>query len=192
MLSLLTCSVSRLDDLDSFDVAPPLRQRRVSRSLGFIKPTSPGPKRRRVSKMTIGHPTDFRHEFHLGKDMVPEDMISVWDSERWQQALEKESPHPLPSAMSRNAGVSHHRNESPFPHLFLTWTRSQLWCHMISRCRLRQSGSYQNQRMPSAGLQGCFSSSLIPRDEVWTTMGKFKSRKQRRITPSARLLRQRK
>ena len=73
MLSLLTCSVSRLDELDPYAVSPaPLQSRRVSKGFGFIKTTPPlnNSKRRRLRKMTIGMPTDFRHEHHLGNNMV--------------------------------------------------------------------------------------------------------------------------
>lgn len=70
MLSLLTCSVSRLDDFDPYAVPRPLHSRRSSKTLGFMKSTPPNVKRRRVVKKTIGHPTDFRHELHLGKDVV--------------------------------------------------------------------------------------------------------------------------
>lgn len=103
MLSLLTCSVSRLDDFDlPFSASPsPVRvHRRVSKSLGFIKPASSTPRRHRVAKMTIGKPTDFRHEVHLGKEMVPENMVTLWDTARWDQELKKDSRPSPPSSLA--------------------------------------------------------------------------------------------
>ncbi|KAF8575431.1 hypothetical protein K439DRAFT_1623605 [Ramaria rubella] len=113
MLSLLTCSASRFDDLDPYpglsypDVSPPsspLRQRRSSKSFSFI--IRPATKKRRVAKMSIGTPTDFRHDFHLGKDVAGDGMINLWDTTRWQQELEKESRSSLPSSLASSIAPS--------------------------------------------------------------------------------------
>jgi len=117
MLSLLTCSAPRIDEYDPYGPPKPSppRQRRASRSLSFIKPPFPNSKKgRRVSKMSIGTPEAFRHEFHIGKEVATQDTrLDLWDSARWQQEFEvreqiraEKNSTPTPSTASSSIAPS--------------------------------------------------------------------------------------
>jgi len=88
MLSLLTCSTSRVEDYDydyDADYAAPVRRRHSTKS--FIAKASPRMRKRKIP--TIGLPTDFRHEVHLGRDLKSDSSYMLWDVERWREELAK-------------------------------------------------------------------------------------------------------
>ncbi|KZW02917.1 hypothetical protein EXIGLDRAFT_731007 [Exidia glandulosa HHB12029] len=81
MLSLL-CHSPRPDD---YDYDPRRQPRRLSLS------TAPR-RKKRIEKLSIGNPTDFKHERHIGSDLVvPPNMV---EADKWRREVHRHDPTP--------------------------------------------------------------------------------------------------
>ncbi|KAG8718346.1 hypothetical protein FRC08_005439 [Ceratobasidium sp. 394] len=97
MLSLL-CGSPDVVDSPFYDTQS--RRSRSRRSIRgvLIRSGSGSSKKKRVLKGSIGAPTDFRHEGHVGGDnmMAP---TGAWDLDQWRAELEKYmQPQPVVDA----------------------------------------------------------------------------------------------
>ena len=102
MLSLL-CGSPDVVDSAFYDTG---RSRRAS--LPKLGRSSGSTKKKRVLKGSIGAPTGFRHEGHVGTDnmMAP---TGAWDLDQWRAELEK---HMQPGAQSTSTTPGVSRNNS--------------------------------------------------------------------------------
>lgn len=92
MLSLLCRSPDVVDSPFYETQSQRSRTRRSIRGVSFpgLSRTSSGSKKKRTLKGSIGAPTDFKHEAHVGVDnMMMMAPTGAWDMDQWKAELEK-------------------------------------------------------------------------------------------------------
>ncbi|KZS92581.1 hypothetical protein SISNIDRAFT_455808 [Sistotremastrum niveocremeum HHB9708] len=102
MLSLFTsCYTSSVDDMELLSPrpVPKTRKRRFSLSL---QPT----RRLQKTPQVISSPSDFRHEFHLRRDLTHNKDSDLWDLDYWREVIKAKVQEAAEKSAALNAGAA--------------------------------------------------------------------------------------